>query len=212
MHIVRKTNQELVIVDSSIWLSIFLFCITLLFLYRTIIIRGGTVYYLVVGFVLLCSLLFWRKEVVSFDPGRQQALWNRRRLFRIASGTIPFSDITGIGMETTSAKNNVLVYRLAILTPQGSVPMSDNYAADLQNYEKLRREILEFLKLDSGEMKSTPNSALSGSIDEEASVRSLLRQGRRIDAIQLVRSTQKISLAEATDHVNAIYNQIKAAQ
>jgi hypothetical protein len=212
MRIVRKTNQELVVVDSSIWLSIVLSCVSLLFLYRTIIIQAGTVYYLVVGFIGLFSLLFWRKEVVIFDSGRQQTMWNRRRLFRIVSGTIPFSDITGIGMETTSAKSNVLVYRLAILTLQRSVAMSDNYAGDLQNYEKLKREILEFLKLDSGEMKSAPNSALSGGIDDEDSVRSLLRQGRRIDAIQLVRSTQKISLAEATDHVNAIYQQIRAAQ
>lgn len=211
MHIVRKTNQELVIADSSIWLSIFLSCVTLLLLYRTIIIQAGPVYYLVVGFIGLCALLFWRKEVVIFDSGRQQALWNRRRLFRIASGTVPFSDIAGIGLETTSTKNNVLMYRLAILTLQGSVSMSDNHAGDLQNYEKLKREILEFLKLDSGEMKSAPDSALSGGIDDEASVRSLLRQDRRIDAIQLVRSTRKISLAEATDQVNAIYHQMKAA-
>jgi hypothetical protein len=32
--------------------------------------------------------------------------------------------------------------------------MSDNYAVDLQNFEKIKREILEFLKLDSGAMNS----------------------------------------------------------
>jgi hypothetical protein len=154
MHILRKTNQELVIVDSSIWISIFLSCAALLFLYRTIIIKAGFVYYLVAGFIGLFALLFWRKEVVAFDSGRQQALWNRHRLFRPACGTVPFSDIAGIGLETSSAKNNVLVYRLVILTAHGSVPMSDNYAGDLQNFEKIKREILEFLKLDSGAMNS----------------------------------------------------------
>lgn len=152
MHILRKTNQELVIVDSSIWVSISLSCVALLFLYRTIVIQAGFVYYLVVGFIVLFALLFWRKEVVTFDSGRQQAMWNRNRLFRIACGTVPFSEIAGIGLETSSAKNNVLVYRLVILTTHGSVPMSDNFAGNLQSCEKVKREILEFLKLDSGEM------------------------------------------------------------
>jgi len=154
MHILRKTNQELVIVDSSIWVSILLSCVTLLFLYRTIVIQAGPVYYLVAGFIGLFALLFWRKEVVTFDSARQQAMWNRHRLFRIASGIVPFSDISGIGLETSSAKNNVLVYRLVILTAYGPVPMSDNYAGDLHNHEKVKREILEFLKLDSGERNS----------------------------------------------------------
>ena len=211
MHIVRKTNQELVTVDSSIWVSIFLSCMTLFALYRTIIIKAGPVYYLAVGFLGLFVLLFWRREVVVFDSARQQALWNRRRLFRVASGTVPFSTITGIGMESTSAKNNVLVYRLTILTSQGSVPMSDNFAGGLKKYEKLKREILEFLKLDSGEASSALAAVVSGCIDE-ASVRSLLSQGRRIDAIQLVGSTQKISLTEATERVNAIYHQMKETQ
>ncbi|MGA2349293.1 MAG: hypothetical protein ABSF70_02585 [Terracidiphilus sp.] len=152
MHILRKTNQELVIVDSSILVSIFLSCVALLFLYRTIVIQAGSVYYVVAGFIGIFALLFWRREVVTFDSGRQQAMWNRQRLFRIASGTIPFSDIAGIGLETSSAKNNVLVYRLVILSSHGSIPMSDNYAGNLQNYEKIKREILEFLKLDSREM------------------------------------------------------------
>jgi len=152
MHILRKTNQDLVIVDSSIWVSISLSCVALLFLYRTIVIQAGFVYYLVVSFIVLFAFLFWRKEVVTFDSGRQQAMWNRQRLFRSASGTIPFNDIAGIGLETRSAKNNVLVYRLVILTAHGSVPMSDNFAGNLQNCENVKREILEFLKLDSGEM------------------------------------------------------------
>ncbi len=210
MHIVRKTNQELVIVDSTIWLSVLLTCAMVPLLYRMIMIHGGPVYYVAVGFLALCALLFWRREVVTFDSGRQQALWNRRRLFRVATGTVPFSGITGIGMETTAAKNNVLVYRLTILTEQGSVPMSDNYAGDLQKYEKLKREILNFLKIDSPETQSDPGPAFSGAIGDEASVRSLLKQGRRIDAIQLVRSSQKISLTEATDRVNSILREMGA--
>jgi len=132
MHVTRKTNQELVILDNSIWISVFLLCASVFAAYR-LSIQHNTRGFLSLGCMLLFIPLFWRREVVSFDAARQQATWTRRRLFKVATGTIPFSEITGITMEVTSSKNNVLIYRLAILTPHGSVPMSDSYAGDQQN-------------------------------------------------------------------------------
>jgi len=209
MHITRKTNQELVILDSSIWISVFLLCASAFVTYR-LILENNQRGLLLDGIFLLFIVFFWRKEVVVFDGARQQATWTRRRLFKVATGSIPFSDINGIGIETTSS-GNAPTYRLSIITSLGSIPMSDSYAGGQQKYEKLRQEILDFLKLDPSEaqtLSSTPNSG----IDDEASVRSLLKQGRRIDAIQLVRSTQKLSLTEATQRVAALYEQIDAAK
>lgn len=208
MHVARKTNQELVILDSSIWISVFLLCISVFAAYR-LSVQHNTKGLLSLAFMLLFILLFWRKEVVSFDAARQQVTWTRRRLFRVATGTISFSEITGIGMETTSA-DRALTYRLTILTAQGSTPMSDSYAGGQQKYEKLRQEILDFLKLDPGVAPS--DSALANGINDEASVRALLKQGRKVDAIQLVRISQKLSLVEATDRVAAIYHEMNATK
>jgi len=203
MHITRKTNQELVILDSSIWISVFLLCASAFVTYR-LILENNQRGILLDGIFLLFIVLFWRKEVVVFDVARQQATWTRRRLFKVATGSIPFSDINGIGIETTSS-GNAPTYRLSIITSLGSIPMSDSYAGGQQKYEELRQEIVDFLKLD-------PGSTLTSGIDDEASVRSLLKQGRRIDAIQLVRSTQKLSLTEATQRVAALYEQMNAAK
>jgi hypothetical protein len=209
MHVIRKTNQELVILDSSIWISVFLLCVSSFAAYRLIVQESDKTGFWLLGIFLLFVLLFWRREVVVFDAARQQALWRRRRLFKVATGTIPFSDIIGIGLESISAGNS-LSYRLAILTRQSSAPMSDSYEGNLQKYEKLKQEILEFLGLP-GEKPDSPGPLPSG-IDEEVSVRSLLKQGRRIDAIQLVRATQKLGLAEATDRVATIYKQMNDAK
>lgn len=206
MHVTRKTNQELVILDSSIWISVFLLCVSLFVAYR-LMLQHNPRGMLLDGLFLIFILLFWRKEVVVFDAARQQATWTRRRLFKIASGTIPFSEITGIGIEATPA-DRVLTYRLAILTSQGSIPMSDSYAGGQQKYENLRQEIMDFLKLDSS--KPGSDSALTTGIHDEASVRALLNQGRRIDAIQLVRTTQNLSLTEAHDRVTALQEQRKS--
>ena len=206
MHVVRKTNQQLILLDSSIWISVSLLCVSAFVAYR-MVAQHNPRGLLLDGLFLLFIVLFWRKEVVVFDVATQQATWTRRRLVKVATGTIPFSEISGIGMETSSAKNGVLVYRLTILTPNGSIPMSDTYAGDQQKYQKLKQEILDFLHLESSSAK-----LISDGIDDEASVRSLLQQGRRIDAIQLVRSTQNISLAEATQRVASIVEQINASK
>lgn len=211
MHALRKTNQDLVFVDSTIWLAVLLLGFSVFAAYRSYIAgsRGG---FVAVAFLLLCSFLFWRKEIVTFDAGRQQAEWTRRRAFKVASGTVPFSGITGIGMESTTASHGELAYRLTILTQDKPVPMSDVYSGNQKHYEAIRQEILVFLKLDSGTANSVEGAGQPGGVDDEASVVSLLKQGRRIDAIQLVRSTQKIGLAEATDRVAHILEKMKVTQ
>lgn len=211
MHALRKTNQDLVFVDSTIWLAVFLLGFAIFAGYRSYVV-GSRVGFLAVGFLLLCGFIFWRKEIVTFDAGRQQVEWTRRRAFKVARGTVPFIEITGIGMETTTASHGELTYRLTILTHDKPVPMSDVYSGNQGHYESIRKEILTFLNLDSGLAKPDQEAGHVGEIDDEASVVSLLKQGRRIDAIQLVRSMQKIGLAEATDRVAQILEKMRVAQ
>jgi hypothetical protein len=203
MHVSRKSNQELVIVDSSIWISVFLLCVCLPVSYQTFI-QGKPKGFLICGVFLLFALLFWRKETVIFDAARQQVEWNRRRLFKVANGVVPFNEITAIGTEASSGQHG-LTYRLTILTTKESVPMSDAYGGNPNHYEALKAQIEQFLNLDPA--KSPPSI-----VGDEASIRSLLKQGRKVDAIQLVRTTQKISLTEAVDRVNAIDEAMKTAQ
>lgn len=211
MHALRKTNQAVVFVDSTIWLAILLSAFSLFGAYRSYVqdVRGG---FLAVGFLLLCAFLFWRKEIVTFDRGREEVEWTRRRAFKVVSGTIPFSEITGIGMETTTASRGELAYRLTILTHEKPVAMSDVYSGNQGHYESIRQEILAFLHPDAGLAKPGEGADSVSGVDDEASVVSLLKQGRRIDAIQLVRSTQKISLTEATTRVAHVLEQMKVAQ
>jgi hypothetical protein len=211
MHALRKTNQDLVFVDSTIWLAILLLGLSVFAAYRSYI-QGSRAGFVAVGFLLLCGFLFWRKEIVTFDAGRQQAEWTRRRAFSVASGTVPFSEITGIGMETTSGSRGELAYRLTILTRDKPVPMSDVYNGNRSHYESIRQEILAFLHLDSEPAKSVQGDDQFGGVDDEASVVSLLKQGRRIDAIELVRSTQKLGLTEATQRVAQILERMKTTQ
>jgi hypothetical protein len=203
MHVTRKTNTELALVDSSIWVSVLLLCAAVPVVY-TSIAHGRQSGIWVTGFFVLCAFLFWRKEMVVFDAGKQQASWWRRRAFKAASGVVPFGEITGIGMESSTAENNVLTYRLTILTSDKPVPMSDVYAGNRAHYEALKAEISQFLHVDNVEMPAA-------GVDEN-SIRSLLSQGRKVDAIELVRASEHIGLTEAVNRVNEIDEKMKAAK
>ncbi|MGA9586250.1 MAG: hypothetical protein WBQ95_13030 [Terracidiphilus sp.] len=204
MHVTRKTNTELALVDSSIWVSMFLLCVAVPIVYASMSHRKPN-WLWAAGFFMLFAFLFWRKEVVVFDAARQQAAWRRRRAFKAASGMVPFGEIKGIGMESSSGGNNVLVNRLTILTSGQPVPMSDVFAAGRKHYEGLRTEILEFLHLpDAG--AEVPGSG------QRSSIESLLMQGRKIDAVELLRSSEKIGLSEAVNRVNKLEKEMKAAK
>lgn len=206
MHVTRKTNQEMVLVDSSIWVSVFVLCAAVAVVYASIV-HGKLPGLAVAVFLALFGFMFWRKEVVVFDAGRQQVDWKRRRVFKVASGVVPFSEITGIGTDSTSTGSpGRLVYRLTILTSGRAVPMSDVYNGGQEHYESLKAQILQFLHFDVGEPAPT-----SGVLDE-ASIQSLLQQGRKVDAIELVRSSQQIGLTEAIKRVNEIDEKMKAAR
>ncbi len=204
MHVSRKTTTELALVDSSIWVSVLLLCAAVPVVYMSIA-HGRQSGLWVTGFFVLCAFLFWRKEVVVFDAAKQQATWWRRRAFKAANGTIPFSEIKGIGMEASAAgEHGTLTYRLTILTSGKPVPMSDVYAANRPHYEALKAEICDFLHVENVEM---PDAGV-----DENSIESLLKQGRKVDAIELVRASQKIGLTEAVDLVNGIEEKMKAAK
>lgn len=205
MHITRRNNQELVIVDSLIWLSLPLLCLSAIPAYQVITREERDPFFLFC-ILLLFAVIAWRREVVTFDAARQEVRWHRRRAFKAADGTVPFAEIKGINIDSqSSGGRGTLTYRLTILTTGSPVPMSDVYAGNWTRYDRLRTQILEFLHMEVGE-QSAPGLA------DETAIRSLLTQGRKLDAIKRLRSCENISLAEATDRVNAIGEKMKTTQ
>lgn len=204
MHITRRTNQELVVVDGMIWLSIVFVCVAGFMGFQAVAQREPK-FWISVGLLGLFAFISWRRESVTFDAAEQQVQWSRRRAFSVASGTVPFSDMRGIILDSMTDNHGVLTYRLTIMTTGEPVPMSDAYGGGQAHYEGLRKQILEFLHMD----KTTQPSSEPG---DEASVRALLTQGRKVEAIEIMRSRYQLGLAEAVDRVNEIDEKMKAAQ
>ena len=204
MHITRRTNQELVVVDGMIWISVILLAFAG-FMGVQAVAHGVPKWWILVGFLGLFAFVSWRRETVTFDSAAQQVQWTRRRAFSVASGTVPFSEMRGIGMDSMTDNHGVLTYRLTILTSGDPVPMSDVYGGGQAHYESLRNQILEYLHMDQ-------NAQSSPEPGDEASIRALLTEGRKIDAIEAMRKRYQLGLAEAVDRVNEIDEKMKAAQ
>lgn len=220
MKVVRQTPAELVVRDSSVWLSVVLALAALLPLYIALT-QGDRRLFTPAGLLLLFALAWVRRSAFTFSAALQRIDWRRVRYFRVATGTIPFSDVQSINIESTSGANGVIIYRLALATAsQGIVPMSDVYSSGEQRIASVRDTIQQFVKPANSSAAAPGFSATSASIPVNPdaartaalndSIRGFLQQGRKVDAILLVRQTEHLDLTEATFRVNHIEKELKS--
>jgi hypothetical protein len=149
---------------------------------------------------LLIALFCLRRQTFVFDARQRIVRWNGLRILKVYSGSMPFSDITGIGTETMPSQHGQPMYRMTLLTAHGSTPLSDGYGAGGQWFEKMRETIDAFIHLERADVSG--HSVNSGDSQLDASIRSMLTQGRRIDAITLVRQSENLDLTRAVQRVN----------
>ena len=210
MRITRHTAHELVVVDSALGISAILFVASLPLFYAAT--RPGKIGALFGACLFLLGAVVWiRKTTFTFDAGEQRVRWQGRKVLKTENGVIPFSEITGIGTEATFGSGGSNTYRLTILTRNGLVPLAYTYGGNQQKYASTREEILRFLHLEATVPKADQRPEDKPAIDE-ISVRSLLGQGRKIDAISLVRNSAHLGLTEAVKIVEEIGERMKAAK
>jgi hypothetical protein len=208
MKIVRQTRDELVIQDSGLVLCAILGVVGFPMLAAGIL-PGRHADLFGAGFFLICAAICLRKTAFTFDAARRQVRWNGRRLFKVSSGEIPFGTIKDIGIEAISGEKGP-TYRLSVLTSSGPVPMAYTYGGNRKKYESQRDAILEFIQPGNRIASSLPQGGTAAM--NEASIRSLLLQGRKIDAVALVRSSEKLDLMRAMRRVEEIDRTIKTEE
>jgi hypothetical protein len=205
MKIVRQTEHELVVQDSGLALSAIFLAAALPLLYEGL--QPGKHWDLAgAAFFLLAAGICLRKTTFVFDSVRRMANWTRLRFFAVTTGEIPFRDITDIGIQAISGEQGNQSYRLTVITAAGPMPMAGMYGNGQKKYDSIRDAILRFIQIDGQPVTTV---AAAGQADE-ASIRSLLLQGRKIDAIKLLRSQEQIDLARATQRVREIEKGITA--
>jgi len=208
MHIARQTPQELVIVDGTRWVSAICAVLALFAVYRVISQHKGQGPTLVAIALLVFFALFSNTcKTFTFDGMQRVVRWKGRTILKGESGEIPFDDITDIVIETSTTTSKwgtttMTTYRLTINTSRVTIPMAYNYRGIADGYTALRRQILEFIR--PGSQGASPPLGRAAAESLESSLRALLRQGRKSDALALLRSSEDIGLPEAMNRIEAI--------
>lgn len=209
MKITRQTGTELVVADSTLWIAALCVAGSLPLLGMGIAHRHLRLIAEALPWWLF-AVVWLRRTRVVFDRTRGTVDWQRLRYFQYASGSLPLSRLSAINIETTlGGRSGANTYRLALATPEGSFPFSDEYSGGRMRCERVRDAILEFLTSGAGGELALSEAAGSaaaapGAEETDSSVRALVAAGRRIEAIELLRRNQGMSLGEAVRRVNQI--------
>lgn len=207
MYIASQSSTELVVEDSTVWLSwIFGVCAAVIMFFSVTQhqLRGLVGAALFVLFALIVEL----RTVFTFDATQRVVRWKSLKRFKTETGSISFDEIDDIGTESISGDSGSLTYRLTIITSTGTVPMAYSYSGHNDANAQLRHQILAFIK--PGSEQETGVTAQGIQTDLEPSLRSLLDQGRKIDAIKLLQSSQNLGLSDAVKRVELLEQSMKA--
>ncbi|HVU45596.1 MAG TPA: hypothetical protein VHD85_05705 [Terracidiphilus sp.] len=207
MKIVRRTESELVAADSGLFLCGLFMSVAVPLLYLGAL-PGRHKMLFGAAFMLLCSGICLRKTTFIFDRVRGIAFWRRRRMFKVDSGEIPFSDISDIGFDTMQDQRGVTTYRLMVITAMSRVPMADMYGGGRKYYESVRDSIVEFLAGSGTPVHASPG----GGWDDEASLRAMILEGRKLDAIALLRAKENLDLLHAKERIEEIDRQMRQSR
>ena len=145
VKIVRRTETELVVQESTLWLAALTGAAALFLVYGAIVI-GKKVTLIAAGVFVIFAFLSLRKVTVVFDSVTRIASWKRFRYLKTTTANIPFDEIKDIVLESSLSDQGCRsTYRLAILTAQGSRPFSEGFGGNRDIYTSARAEILQFL-------------------------------------------------------------------
>ena len=194
MRVTRQTATELVLQDSWLWIAWVFAIVSLPVLYSGTFLESRTGNFIMGGFLLLCALVIVRKSRFVFDARERVVRWRQILMFRTSAGSLPFDDVRGIGIESFEGEGQT--YRLTILTAAKPVPLSSGYSCGKAKYTNLRTTIATFLNLEPGSQE--------GAIEMAPSVLELIRAGRKIEAIRLLRSMKEMSLLDAKRIVDEV--------
>lgn len=216
MKIVRQSESEVVVEESSHWTTILCALVSLFFLYLATIegLHNG---YISAAIFLFFALSWLNRSAFTFDAAAKTIRWKRLGSFRISSGTIPFSTVQAIKLDPVSSdRGSVTTWCLNLVTTNGPVTMCNVDRAGHSGIASLRETLVHLVEPIGLLETPVPDSPSADNADAERaaelddSVRRLLQQGRKIDAILLVQRTDHLDLTEATFRVNRIAHNMKS--
>ena len=202
MRIVKTpTPSELVLRDRTLWISGVCFAAALFILYRVVAEHDPAALAISALFLVAFGLVFFGATDIVFDRTAQVCRLRRISALGVLRASYRFPDIRDVRVEIEPSLGHsaTAMCRLALVTADGTTPLTRSYEPSLPRYNAMRDAIVLALAADL---------PLSAEIDP---VRDLVKQGRKIDAIALLRRRDKLGLTEAHERVARFEREVAAA-
>lgn len=197
MKITQQGRRALVVEDFPYVIGAIAFPAALFLLYEAIAtgVRGGASRDVIGGVfgALMCffgGAIFTKRSVFEFDLVNRQLRWKRGGLFGSRHGLVPFNLIRSATVQSLNS-SGTHTYRVAVLTKEGEIPLTDAYSTGVEQPERIRTAI-----------NSVLNAAPANQIEND--ILEMALAGRKIDAIQLARTRYGYDLAQAKEFVEGL--------
>ncbi|HTP03246.1 MAG TPA: hypothetical protein VMJ64_17855 [Anaerolineales bacterium] len=197
MRIAEDSPQRLVLVDQGIVISLVCFAAAAIVLVMPLLNHGSSGdNRILAAFLALFGLLVFRRSSAEFDGVTQTCTVRFLRVLGSKRRSLSFGDIREVHVDTEPLTDQRdPKFRLTLETTSGLLPLTDFYNSDLQRHDAVRRAILAVL---GREEAADPDP-----------VHFLIRQGRTMDAVTLLRQRDKLDLTTARQRVSEMEDALK---
>ena len=111
-------------------------------------------------FALAFAHFLWECVRFEFDSRRRVIVWRHKLLTGTTGGKLSFDDVTDVVAETmTSSDNHSRLTRVALVTKNGRLPLTNVYGGD---HKESAQTIREILKLDDSAKQPRRRNETSG--------------------------------------------------
>lgn len=194
MRISENTPSHLKLRDRTLWISAVCFATAVILLVCFAFDRDQSEQLIPAALSLMFGLAFLRATDVTFDKIARICFVRRFDVLRVMRMRLAFEEITDARVEIAPMPDDaaVLSCRLSLVTASAIVPLTVSYEPDQARYNAMRDTVLEAV---------FGNSPRPAALDP---VRMLVKEGRIIDAVAILRMRDGLDLTTASARVDKL--------
>jgi hypothetical protein len=198
LRIVENTETKLRLHDRTLWVTVVCLAAAAINL-GYFWLKGGDIGQMAVsGLFIIFGLAFLRSTDLTFDKIARTCVLHRPDVVRVTRYAFAFDEIKDIQVDTEPvSSDHVIPCRLRLITANSTVPLSAAYEPDLERYEAMREEIL---------VSVFGKGAKPAAYDP---VHTLVKEGRLIDAIRILREREGLDLTTAKARVDKLRDSVE---
>jgi hypothetical protein len=195
MRILEDTPSHLALRDRTLWLSAILIGAAVLLAVGVVRDREPRLL-IPAGLFVIFALAFLRATDVTFDKIARTCVIRRLDVLRLTRIQLGFDDIMDARIETEPMPDAPAApsCRLSLVTQSAVMPLTASYEPSRERYDAMREAVLDAIFNDG------PRRAAADPIQL------LVKEGRIIDAVSMLRVREGIDLKTARERVKALQN------